>query len=146
MMNKLEANKVLAVILFNGLKEKMEQLEHSVNCRTYRVSCYYDDDYTVTFITPNIHVRHEGDYVGSITNTKCTLENDNLDNAELIVDALLAVSQVFVGDTEFTVSADTHNETGDKFMVLDVNNTFDVVEKLDALHDLLINGITEINL
>lgn len=146
MMNKLEANKVLAVILFNGLKEKMEQLEHSVNCRTYRVSCYYDDDYTVTFITPNIHVRYEGDYVGSITNTKCTLENDNLDNAELIVDALLAVSQVFVGDTEFTVSADTHNETGDKFMVLDVNNTFDVVEKLDTLHDLLINGITEINL
>lgn len=145
MMNKLEANKVLAVILFNGLKEKMEQLGHSVNCRTYRVSCYYDDDYTVTFITPNIHVRHEGVCVGSITNTKCTLENDNLDNAELIVDALLAVSQVFVGDTEFTVSAETHTETGDKFMVLDVN-TFDVVEKLDALHDLLINGITEINL
>lgn len=144
MMNKLEANKVLAVILFNGLKEKMEQFENSVNCKTYRVSCYYDDDYTVTFITPYIYVRREGVYVGSISDTKCTLENDNLDNAELIVDALLAVSQVFVGDTEFTVTSDTHNETGDKFMVLDVN-TFDVVEKLDSLHDLLISGITNLN-
>lgn len=145
MMNKLEANKVLAVILFNGLKEKMEQLEHSVNCRTYRVGCYYDDDYTVTFITPNIYVRHEGDYVGSVSNTKCTLENDDLDNSELIVDALLAVSQVFVGDTGFTVSADTDNETGNKFMVLNIINTFDEVEKIDALHDLLIKGITDIN-
>lgn len=144
MMNKLEANKILAVILFNGLKEKMENFENSVNCKTYRVSCYYDDDYTVSFITPHIYVRREGVYVGSITNTKCTLENDNLDNAELIVDALLAVSQVFVGDTEFTVSADIHNETGDKFMTLDVN-TFDVVEKLDSLHDLLISGITNLN-
>lgn len=144
MMNKLEANKVLAVILFNGLKEKMEQFEHSVNCKTYRVSCYYDDDYTVTYVTPYIYVRHEGNHVGSITNTKCTLENDDLDNAELIVDALLAVSKVFVDDAEFTVSADTHNETGDKFMVLDIN-TFDVVEKLDSLHDLLIKGITELN-
>lgn len=142
MMNKLEANKVLAVILFNGLKEKMEQFENSVNCRIYRVSSYDDYEYRVSFITPNIHIRHDGKYIGSISDTKCTLENDDVENAEIVVDGLLAVSQVFVDYTEFTVSVDTSSED-DKFMVLDVNN--DAVEKLDSLHDLLISGITNLN-
>lgn len=142
MMNKLEANKVLAVILFNGLKEKMELFTESVNCRIYRVSSYDDYEYRVSFITPNIHIRYGGKHIGSISDTKCTLGNDDVENAEIVVDGLLAVSQVFVDYTEFTVSVDTSSKD-DKFMVLDVNN--DAVEKLDALHDLLIKGITNIN-
>lgn len=142
MMNELNANKVLAVILFNGLKEKMELFSESINCRIYRVSSYDDYEYRVSFITPNIHIRHDGKYIGSISDTKCTLENDDVENAEIVVDGLLAVSQVFVDYTEFTVSVDMSSED-DKFMVLDVNN--DAVEKLDALHDLLIKGITNIN-
>ena len=142
MMNELNANKVLAVILFNGLKEKMELFDESINCRIYRVSSYDDYEYRVSFITPNIHIRHDGKYIGSISDTKCTLENDDVENAEIVVDGLLAVSQVFVDYTEFTVSVDTSSED-DKFMVLDVNN--DAVEKLDALHDLLIKGITNLN-
>lgn len=144
MMNKLEAEKVLAVVLFNGLKEKMDHFEKSVNCRVYRVSCFNENEHRVTFITPNLFIRHNGDYIGCVTDNKCKLEEDDDANAELVVDILLAVSQVFIGDAEFTVSADTNNENDGTFMVLDVN-TYDVVEKLDALHDLLIEGLTNVN-
>ena len=60
-----------------------------------------------------------------------------------IVDALLAVSQVFIGGSEFVVKPETL-EDGTVIMVTHLNITY-APNKLYILHDILRDGISNMN-
>ena len=145
MLNELDANKVLSVILFNGIKEKLDSIYKSIGTNTYKIHCETDGEFKVTYITPSIHIRYEDILLGSVSSSKCSLQEDN-GNADAlashIVDALLLVSQVFSG-SEFVVKPETLEDS--PIMVTHLNITEAAIDKLYILHDILRDGLTDMN-
>ena len=145
MMNELEANKILSVILFNGIKEKLDSIYKSIGTNTYKIHCETDGEFKVTYITPSIYFRYEDILLGSVSSSKCSLQEDNGDAdalASRIVDALLLVSQVFSG-SEFVVKPETLEDS--QIMVTHLNITEAAIDKLYILHDILRDGLTDMN-
>lgn len=147
MMNELEANKTLAVILFNGIKEKLDSIYKSIGTNTYKIHCETDGEFKVTYITPSIYIRYEDILLGSVSSSKCSLQEDN-GNADAlasrIVDALLIVSQVFMGGSEFVIKPETL-ETDTQIMVTHLNIIEATTDRLYILHDILRDGLTDMN-
>lgn len=145
MLNELDANKVLSVILFNGIKEKLDSIYKSIGTNTYKIHCETDGEFKVTYITPSIYIRYEDILLGSVSSSKCSLQEDN-GNADAlasrIVDALLLVSQVFSG-SEFVVKPETIEDA--QIMVTHLNITEAAIDKLYILHDILRDGLTDMN-
>ena len=146
MMNELEANKMLSVILFNGIKEKLDSIYKSIGTNTYKIHCETDGEFKVTYITPSIYIRYEDILLGSVSSSKCSLQEDN-GNADAlasrIADALLIVSQVFMGGSKFVVKPETLE--GTQIMVTHLNIAEATTDRLYILHDILRDGLTDMN-
>ena len=144
-MNELAADKTLAVILFNGIKEKLNCFYNSIGASVYKIHLDTEEEFSVTYITPNIYIRYEQTLLGSVSSSKCSLQEDN-GNADVlasrIVDALLLVSQVFSG-SEFVVKPETLEDS--QIMVTHLNITEAAMDKLYMLHDILRDGLTDMN-
>ena len=147
MMNELEADKTLAVILFNGITEKLDCFYKSIGTSVYRLHFDTEEEFGVTYITPNIYIRYEGMLLGNVSSSKCSLQDTGEDDdtlASRIVEALLAVSQVFMGGSEFVVKPEIL-EDGTPIMVTHLNITEATISKLYTLHDILRDGISNMN-
>lgn len=147
MMNELEADKTLAVILFNGITEKLDCFYKSIGTSVYRLHFDTEEEFSVTYITPNIYIRYEGMLLGNVSSSKCSLQDTGEDDdtlASRIVEALLAVSQVFMGGSEFVVKPEIL-EDGTPIMVTHLNITEATISKLYTLHDILRDGISNMN-
>ena len=147
MMNELEADKTLAVILFNGITEKLDCFYKSIGTSVYRLHFDTEEEFSVTYITPNIYIRYEGMLLGNVSSSKCSLQDTGEDDdtlASRIVEALLAVSQVFMGGSEFVVKPEIL-EDGTPIMVTHLNITEATISKLYVLHDILRDGLTDMN-
>ena len=147
MMNELEADKTLAVILFNGITEKLDCFYKSIGTSVYRLHFDTEEEFGVTYITPNIYIRYEGMLLGNVSSSKCSLQDTGEDDdtlASRIVEALLAVSQVFMGGSEFVVKPEIL-EDGTPIMVTHLNITEATISKLYTLHDILRDGLTDMN-
>ena len=146
-MNELEADKTLAVILFNGITEKLDCFYKSIGTSVYRLHFDTEEEFGVTYITPNIYIRYEGMLLGNVSSSKCSLQDTGEDDdtlASRIVEALLAVSQVFMGGSEFVVKPEIL-EDGTPIMVTHLNITEATISKLYTLHDILRDGLTDMN-
>ena len=146
-MNELAADKTLAVILFNGITEKLDCFYKSIGTSVYRLHFDTEEEFSVTYITPNIYIRYEGMLLGSVSSSKCSLQDTGEDDdtlASRIVEALLAVSQVFMGGSEFVVKPEIL-EDGTPIMVTHLNITEATISKLYTLHDILRDGISNMN-
>lgn len=146
MMNELAADKTLAVILFNGIKEKLDCFYNSIGASVYKIHLDTEEEFSVTYIMPNIYIRYEQTLLGDVSSSKCSLQDTGEDDdtlARRIVDALLAVSQVFIGGSEFVVKPETL-EDGTVIMVAHLNITY-APNKLYTLHDILRDGISNMN-
>lgn len=147
MMNELAANKIISVILFNGIKEKMDCFYKSICTSVYKIHLDTEEEFSVTYITPSIYIRYEDILLGSVSSSKCSLQEDNGNADELasrIVDALLLVSQIFIGGSEFVVKPETL-EDGTQIMVTHLNITEAAMDELYILHDILRDGISNMN-
>ena len=147
MMNELAADKTLAVILFNGITEKLDCFYKSIGTSVYRLHFDTEEEFSVTYITPNIYIRYEGMLLGNVSSSKCSLQDTGEDDdtlASRIVEALLAVSQVFMGGSEFVVKPEIL-EDGTPIMVTHLNITEATIGKLYILHDILRDGISNMN-
>ena len=147
MMNALAADKTLAVILFNGITEKLDCFYKSIGTSVYRLHFDTEEEFSVTYITPNIYIRYEGMLLGNVSSSKCSLQDTGEDDdilASRIVEALLAVSQVFMGGSEFVVKPEIL-EDGTPIMVTHLNITEATISKLYTLHDILRDGISNMN-
>lgn len=147
MMNEIAADKTLAVILFNGIKEKLDCFYKSIGASVYKIHCETEEEFSVTYITPNIYIRYEGMLLGDVSSSKCSLQDTGEDDdtlASRIVDALLAVSQVFIGGSEFVVKPETL-ENGTVIMVTHLNIADATTDRLYTLHDILRDGLTDMN-
>lgn len=147
MMNELAADKTLAVILFNGITEKLDCFYKSIGTSVYRLHFDTEEEFSVTYITPNIYIRYEGMLLGNVSSSKCSLQDTGEDDdtlASRIVEALLAVSQVFMGGSEFVVKPEIL-EDGTPIMVTHLNITEATIGKLYTLHDILRDGISNMN-
>lgn len=147
MMNELEADKTLAVILFNGITEKLDCFYKSIGTSVYKLHFDTEEEFSVTYITPNIYIRYEGMLLGNVSSSKCSLQDTGEDDdtlASRIVEALLAVSQVFMGGSEFVVKPEIL-EDGTPIMVTHLNITEATISKLYTLHDILRDGLTDMN-
>lgn len=147
MMNELAADKTLAVILFNGITEKLDCFYKSIGTSVYRLHFDTEEEFGVTYITPNIYIRYEGMLLGNVSSSKCSLQDTGEDDdtlASRIVEALLAVSQVFMGGSEFVVKPEIL-EDGTPIMVTHLNITEATISKLYTLHDILRDGISNMN-
>lgn len=147
MMNELAADKTLAVILFNGITEKLDCFYKSIGTSVYRLHFDTEEEFSVTYITPNIYIRYEGMLLGNVSSSKCSLQDTGEDDdtlASRIVEALLAVSQVFMGGSEFVVKPEIL-EDGTPIMVTHLNITEATISKLYTLHDILRDGISNMN-
>ena len=147
MMNELAADKTLAVILFNGITEKLDCFYKSIGTSVYRLHFDTEEEFGVTYITPNIYIRYEGMLLGNVSSSKCSLQDTGEDDdtlASRIVEALLAVSQVFMGGSEFVVKPEIL-EDGTPIMVTHLNITETTISKLYTLHDILRDGLTDMN-
>lgn len=147
MMNELEADKTLAVILFNGITEKLDCFYKSIGTSVYKLHFDTEEEFGVTYITPNIYIRYEGMLLGNVSSSKCSLQDTGEDDdtlASRIVEALLAVSQVFMGGSEFVVKPEIL-EDGTPIMVTHLNITEATISKLYTLHDILRDGLTDMN-
>lgn len=147
MMNELAADKTLAVILFNGITEKLDCFYKSIGTSVYRLHFDTEEEFSVTYITPNIYIRYEGMLLGNVSSSKCSLQDTGEDDdtlASRIVEALLAVSQVFMGGSEFVVKPEIL-EDGTPIMVTYLNITEATISKLYTLHDILRDGISNMN-
>lgn len=147
MMNELAADKTLAVILFNGITEKLDCFYKSIGTSVYRLHFDTEEEFSVTYITPNIYIRYEGMLLGNVSSSKCSLQDTGEDDdtlASRIVEALLAVSQVFMGGSEFVVKPEIL-EDGTPIMVTHLNITEATISKLYTLHDILRDGLTDMN-
>ena len=147
MMNELAADKTLAVILFNGITEKLDCFYKSIGTSVYRLHFDTEEEFSVTYITPNIYIRYEGMLLGNVSSSKCSLQDTGEDDdtlASRIVEALLAVSQVFMGGSEFVVKPEIL-EDGIPIMVTHLNITEATISKLYTLHDILRDGISNMN-
>ena len=147
MMNELAADKTLAVILFNGITEKLDCFYKSIGTSVYRLHFDTEEEFSVTYITPNIYIRYEGMLLGNVSSSKCSLQDTGEDDdtlASRIVEALLAVSQVFMGGSEFVVKPEIL-EDGTPIMVTHLNITEVTISKLYTLHDILRDGLTDMN-
>lgn len=147
MMNALAADKTLAVILFNGITEKLDCFYKSIGTSVYKLHFDTEEEFSVTYITPNIYIRYEGMLLGNVSSSKCSLQDTGEDDdtlASRIVEALLAVSQVFMGGSEFVVKPETL-EDGTTIMVTHLNITEATISKLYVLHDILRDGLTDMN-
>ena len=147
MMNELAADKTLAVILFNGITEKLDCFYKSIGTSVYRLHFDTEEEFGVTYITPNIYIRYEGMLLGNVSSSKCSLQDTGEDDdtlASRIVEALLAVSQVFMGGSEFVVKPEIL-EDGTPIMVTHLNITEATISKLYTLHDILRDGLTDMN-
>ena len=146
-MNELAADKTLAVILFNGITEKLDCFYKSIGTSVYRLHFDTGEEFSVTYITPNIYIRYEGMLLGNVSSSKCSLQDTGEDDdtlASRIVEALLAVSQVFMGGSEFVVKPEIL-EDGTPIMVTHLNITEATISKLYVLHDILRDGLTDMN-
>ena len=146
MMNELAADKTLAVILFNGITEKLDCFHNSIGASVYKIHLDTEEEFSVTYITPNIYIRYEGMLLGNVSSSKCSLQDTGEDDdtlASRIVEALLAVSQVFMGGSEFVVKPEIL-EDGTPIMVTHLNITY-APNKLYILHDILRDGISNMN-
>lgn len=146
-MNELAADKTLAVILFNGITEKLDCFYKSIGTSVYRLHFDTEEEFSVTYITPNIYIRYEGMLLGNVSSSKCSLQDTGEDDdtlASRIVEALLAVSQVFMGGSEFVVKPEIL-EDGTPIMVTHLNITEATISKLYTLHDILRDGLTDMN-
>lgn len=146
-MNELAADKTLAVILFNGITEKLDCFYKSIGTSVYRLHFDTEEEFSVTYITPNIYIRYEGMLLGNVSSSKCSLQDTGEDDdtlASRIVEALLAVSQVFMGGSEFVVKPEIL-EDGTPIMVTHLNITEATIGKLYILHDILRDGISNMN-
>ena len=146
-MNELAADKTLAVILFNGIKEKLDCFYKSIGTSVYKLHFDTEEEFRVTYITPNIYIRYEETLVGNVSSSKCSLQDTGEDDdilASRIVDALLAVSQVFMGYSEFVVKPEAL-ETGTVIMVTHLNIADATTDRLYALHDILRDGVSNMN-
>ena len=146
-MNELAADKTLAVILFNGITEKLDCFYKSIGTSVYRLHFDTEEEFSVTYITPNIYIRYEGMLLGNVSSSKCSLQDTGEDDdtlASRIVEALLAVSQVFMGGSEFVVKPEIL-EDGTPIMVTHLNITEATIGKLYTLHDILRDGISNMN-
>lgn len=146
-MNELAADKTLAVILFNGITEKLDCFYKSIGTSVYRLHFDTEEEFSVTYITPNIYIRYEGMLLGNVSSSKCSLQDTGEDDdtlASRIVEALLAVSQVFMGGSEFVVKPEIL-EDGTPIMVTHLNITEATISKLYTLHDILRDGISNMN-
>ena len=146
-MNELAADKTLAVILFNGITEKLDCFYKSIGTSVYRLHFDTEEEFSVTYITPNIYIRYEGMLLGNVSSSKCSLQDTGEDDdtlASRIVEALLAVSQVFMGGSEFVVKPEIL-EDGTPIMVTYLNITEATISKLYTLHDILRDGISNMN-
>lgn len=147
MMNELAADKTLAVILFNGITEKLDCFYKSIGTSVYKLHFDTEEEFSVTYITPNIYIRYEGMLLGNVSSSKCSLQDTGEDDdilASRIVEALLAVSQVFMGGSEFVVKPEIL-EDGTPIMVTHLNITEATISKLYTLHDILRDGISNMN-
>ena len=147
MMNELAADKTLAVILFNGITEKLDCFYKSIGTSVYKLHFDTEEEFSVTYITPNIYIRYEGMLLGKVSSSKCSLQDTGEDDdtlASRIVEALLAVSQVFMGGSEFVVKPEIL-EDGTPIMVTHLNITEATISKLYTLHDILRDGLTDMN-
>ena len=146
-MNELAADKTLAVILFNGIKEKLDCFYKSIGTSVYKLHFDTEEEFRVTYITPNIYIRYEETLVGNVSSSKCSLQDTGEDDdtlASRIVDALLAVSQVFMGCSEFVVKPEAL-ETGTVIMVAHLNIADATTGRLYTLHDILRDGVSNMN-
>ena len=146
-MNELAADKTLAVILFNGITEKLDCFYKSIGTSVYKLHFDTEEEFSVTYITPNIYIRYEGMLLGKVSSSKCSLQDTGEDDdilASRIVEALLAVSQVFMGGSEFVVKPEIL-EDGTPIMVTHLNITEATISKLYTLHDILRDGISNMN-
>ena len=146
-MNAVAADKTLAVILFNGITEKLDCFYKSIGTNVYKLHFDTEEEFRVTYITPNIHIRYEGMLLGNVSSSKCSLQDTGEDDdtlASRIVEALLAVSQVFMGGSEFVVKPEIL-EDGTPIMVTHLNITEATIGKLYVLHDILRDGLTDMN-
>ena len=146
-MNELAADKTLAVILFNGITEKLDCFYKSIGTSVYKLHFDTEEEFSVTYITPNIYIRYEGMLLGNVSSSKCSLQDTGEDDdilASRIVEALLAVSQVFMGGSEFVVKPEIL-EDGTPIMVTHLNITEATISKLYTLHDILRDGLTDMN-
>ena len=146
-MNELAADKTLAVILFNGITEKLDCFYKSIGTSVYKLHFDTEEEFSVTYITPNIYIRYEGMLLGNVSSSKCSLQDTGEDDdtlASRIVEALLAVSQVFMGGSEFVVKPEIL-EDGTPIMVTHLNITEATISKLYTLHDILRDGISNMN-
>ena len=85
--------------------------------------------------------------LGNVSSSKCSLQDTGEDDdtlASRIVEALLAVSQVFMGGSEFVVKPEIL-EDGTPIMVTHLNITEATISKLYTLHDILRDGISNMN-
>lgn len=147
MMNALAADKTLAVILFNGITEKLDCFYKSIGTSVYKLHFDTEEEFSVTYITPNIYIRYEGMLLGNVSSSKCSLQDTGEDDdilASRIIEALLAVSQVFMGGSEFVVKPEIL-EDGTPIMVTHLNITEATIGKLYTLHDILRDGLTDMN-
>ena len=147
MMNAVAADKTLAVILFNGITEKLDCFYKSIGTSVYKLHFDTEEEFSVTYITPNIYIRYEGMLLGNVSSSKCSLQDTGEDDdtlASRIVEALLAVSQVFMGGSEFVVKPEIL-EDGTPIMVTHLNITEATISKLYTLHDILRDGLTDMN-
>ena len=147
MMNAVAADKTLAVILFNGITEKLDCFYKSIGTSVYKLHFDTAEEFSVTYITPNIYIRYEGMLLGNVSSSKCSLQDTGEDDdtlASRIVEALLAVSQVLMGGSAFVVKPETL-EDGTPIMVTHLNITETTIGKLYVLHDILRDGLTDMN-
>ena len=147
MMNELAANKMLSVILFNGIKEKLDCFYKSIGTSVYKIHLDTEEEFSVTYIIPSIYIRYEETLLGDVSSSKCSLQEDIGDDdtlASRIVDALLLVSQVFMGGSKFVVKPETL-EDGTQIMVTHINIAEATIGKLYILHDILRDGLTDMN-
>lgn len=133
-MNYLDAKKETAVLLFNGLKAKMAELESAVHCRHYRIG--HDNEYTdVKFMGDKIYVRIGKGTVARVSADECAFFKVFCENVEgtVVINALLTLAVVFSGEVPFKFTIE-HK------LITAVIDDYKIFYKVDSIAEAIVNG------
>ena len=133
-MNELAAKKKVAILLFNGLKSKMEGLETTLNCRHYKVGS--NNEYSIVqFMGDKIFLNIGSVTIAKITSDECKLFDKFSEevDAELAIQVLLTLSVSFSGTLSF-------NMTVERKLLTAVINDANLYWRVNAVANVLING------
>lgn len=134
MMNYLDAKKETAVLLFNGIKAKMLELESAIHCRHYRI--WHNNEYTyIQFMGDKIYVRIGKDTVARVSDNDCSFSKVFCETVEgtVVINALLTLAVVFSGEVPFKF-------TIERKLITAVIDDYKIFYKVDSIAEAIVNG------